>query len=231
MKKQVNRRTVLTCAALVLAGVGMAALVARAEEKAAPRTPPKFENAYFYDAQGKFLPERAKDAYIEVMKYHGYPVMPGLREKLWVSDYGIGEFARLGLGAWMFINNAEEDGYRFMQMDLYLLPNQMLPEHYHLKTEKAREKMEAWLVRHGSSCIIGEGEETPGIREKMPESQRASATVFHAQLTTPGQCVKLNRITARHSQIAGPEGAIITEVANFHDDSGVRHTNPKLVFP
>lgn len=65
----------------------------------------------------------------------------------------------------------------------------------------------------------------------MPESQRATATVFHALKTGPGQNASLNRATARHAQIAGPEGCILTEVANFHDNDGVRHTNPKLVFP
>ncbi len=29
------------------------------------------------------------------MKYHGYPVYDGIREKLWVSDYGTGQFAKL----------------------------------------------------------------------------------------------------------------------------------------
>lgn len=233
MKSPMIRRTVLTCAGLALAGVVLAAFGARAEEKAAAKAAaPKFENAYFYDANGKFLPDRAKDAYIELMKYHGYPVFPGIKEKLWVSDYGIGEFAKLGLGAIMPANRDEKDQRdRYMLQDLYLLPGQMLPEHYHLATAKAVPKMEAWFVRNGSAYIIGEGEETPGLKEKMPESQRASATVFHAVLATPGMCVDLNRPTARHSQIAGPEGVIETEVANFHDNDAVRHTNPKLKFP
>jgi D-lyxose ketol-isomerase len=191
-----------------------------------------FDNAWFYDKDGKFIEERGKDAYIELMKYHGYPVFPGTKEKLWVSDYGIGEFTKLGLGALFFANPEEEpEGYRFLMQDLFLLPNQMLPEHYHLKTEKSVEKMEGWLVRHGSATIIGEGDETPGLKERLPESQRATATVLHGVLAKPGDFIKLNRITARHGQLAGPEGVIETEVANFHDNDAVRHTNPKLKFP
>ena len=68
------------------------------------------------------------------------------------------------------------------------------------------------------------------IREKIPESQKDAVTVCHAAATKPGGFVKLNRAEARHWQLAGPEGAIITEVANFHDNDGVRHTNEKIVF-
>ena len=39
-------------------------------------------------------PEKGRDAYIAVMKYHGYPVFEGMREKIWVSDYGLGKFER-----------------------------------------------------------------------------------------------------------------------------------------
>jgi len=45
----------------------------------------------------------------------------------------------------------------------------------------------------------------------------------------PGDHVELNRPTARHWQYAGPEGAILSEAANFHDGEGVRHTNPNIV--
>jgi len=100
-----------------------------------------FDNEYFYNSDGTFNPERGKDAYIALMKYHGYPVFDGLREKLWVSDYGTGQFTKLGLGAIGFIND-QESGY--LGQDMFLLPGQMLPEHYHLRTEKGRAKMEGW---------------------------------------------------------------------------------------
>jgi len=189
----------------------------------------KFANEDFY-SNGEFDKEKAKDAYIAVMQYHGYPVPESFKEKLWVSDYGIGDFANLGLGAVMFMNDEKE---RYMLMDLYLLPNQMLPEHFHLPTDKGKEKMEGWLVRHGVSHIVGEGEETPGLRAMIPKSQQGveCVTVFHDTVCKPGMYAQLNRPTARHWQLAGSEGAIITESATFHDDTGVRHTNPKLVFP
>lgn len=232
---RINRRTMLKTTGTGLSLAALSGCVSGKQHAPSISTCPgmslNFKNEYFYK-DGKFDVEAGKTAYIALMKYHGVPVFEGIREKLWVSDYGIGEFASLGLGANMYLNiDAPNKAERYMLMDLYLLPNQMLPEHYHLETKNALPKRESWLVRNGLSYIIGEGDETPGTREMMPESQRASATVFHAQKTGPGETVTLNRPTARHSQIAGPEGAIMTEVANYHDNEGVRHSNPKLVFP
>ena len=103
-----------------------------------------FDNASFYGKDGTFDVEKGKDAVLALAAYHGYPVFPGMREKLWVSDYSTGQFMKLGLAAYMFKNNEDD---RYMLMDLFLMPGQMLPEHYHLKSAKSVEKMEGWLVR------------------------------------------------------------------------------------
>jgi len=97
VKKMITRRTVLqtagTAAGLSVAGCSPA-------EKATAKKPNiNFDNAYFYDAEGKFKPEAAKDALIALMKYHGYPVFPDVRDNLWISDYGAGQYAKMGLGA------------------------------------------------------------------------------------------------------------------------------------
>jgi len=55
-----------------------------------------------------------------------------------------------------------------------------------------------------------------------------NATVKHEVVAEPGDFVPLNRATARHWQLAGPEGAIITEVANVHTGSAVRHSDKAL---
>lgn len=211
----------LSCTMLVLPLTG-----ALAEEASGPPRELAFDNASFYDAEGNFLAEKAKDAYVELMKYHGYPVFEGIRDRLWVSDYNTGQFTKLGLGAVIFVNNERD---RYMLMDVYLLPNQMLPEHWHVATDDNPVKMEGWLVRHGLSHIVGEGEPNLSPEVVIPECHmNGTATVMHAVITRPGEFVKLNRPGARHWQYAGPEGAIITEVANVHDGAGVRHSDKAL---
>jgi D-lyxose ketol-isomerase len=214
-----------------VAAVGLSAQVCSAatKQRRAKKAKLQFKNASFYDASGKFMPEAGKDAYITLMEYHGYPVYPDVREKLWVSDYGTGQFTKLGLGANMFVNDEKD---RYMVMDLYLLPNQMLPEHYHVSTDKHPAKMEGWVVRHGLSYVYGEGEPTPNMKAVVPKCHmNGTVTVSHEVILHPGQFTPQVRATARHWQYGGPEGAILTEVANVHADSGVRHSDANLVFP
>jgi len=228
-RQGINRRTMMKT---VSAGVVLssAAKTLPAEPRPGARSL-RFRNEDFY-TNGKFDLEAAKDAYIELCKYHHYPVFKDARDKLWCTDYGTGEFTRVGLGANIFLNHKGDNvGDRYMLLDIYLLPNQMLPEHYHLETPEARPKMEGWLLRHGFAYIVGEGEPTPGLKEKVPQSQRESCTVWHALAAEPGDVAQLNRPTARHWQLAGPEGAILSEAANYHDGEGVRHSNKNLVFP
>lgn len=228
----INRRGMLKATGMAgvgMAGVGMAWLSAQARAAESRRKSPlKFNHDDFYTADGKFDMKAAEDAYIKLMKYHRYPIFEGLRERLWISDYGVGEFTKVGLGAICFLND-EESGY--LGQDIYLLPGQMLPEHYHLKTDKAPPKMEGWHVRHGVSYVYGEGQPPERMKAAIPESQQKYVTVMHETILKPGQSCKLNRPTAHHWQFAGPQGAIISEYGTFHDNDGVRHHNPKLVFP
>ena len=188
-----------------------------------------YNNADYYNKDGSFNAKKAKDAYVRLMEYHGYPVFKDVREKLWVSDYGTGQFTKLGLCANMFKNNEED---KYMLMDIFLLPGQMLPEHYHLATDNNPAKLEGWLCRHGMTYVYGEG--TPNMSPKVivPDCHMGGkVTVEHEVILRPGEFTPLNRAGARHWQFGGPEGAIITEVANVHDNDGVRHSDANLVFP
>jgi hypothetical protein len=183
----------------------------------------KFENAFYYK-DGKFDEEKAKDAVVALLRHHGYPVYPGLREKLWITDYGLGRFAEVGLAAVMWVNN-EKDHY--MMLDIFLMPDQMLPEHWHQAAKENPSKLEGWLVRYGLSHIVGEGE--PNLTVKVPRIHNGGkVTVQHEVAAKPGDFVPLNREGAHHWQFAGPEGAIITEVANIHTNAGVRHLDKAM---
>ena len=223
-ENRIDRRTLLATGA----GVGLGLAAGTSTAPAAAPAAIAFKNAEFYDSKGKFSKEAAKDAYIALMRYHGYPVFEGLREGLWVSDYGLGKFTELGLGAFGFLND-QESGY--LGQDLYLLPRQMLPEHYHLPTPKGPSKMEGWHVRHGISYTYGEGERTKNMYAVIPDFETEHVSVFHETALRPGQSTKLNRKGAHHWQFGGPEGAIVSEYGTYHDNDGVRHADPRLVFP
>ncbi len=209
-----------------LAGLAALSQSVSGEEKAPKQGGIAFDNAEFYDAEGKFLEDKAKQAVVRLCQYHGYPVFPGLADNLWVTDYGVGRFAELGLAAYVFVNNEED---RYMMLDIFLLPNQMLPEHWHVAAEGNPAKMEGWLVRWGISHIVGIGEPNLSPEVVVPKSHwEGRVTTHNVVVGTPGTFVPLAQVNSRHWQFGGPEGGIVTEVANVHTNAGVRHTDPKL---
>ena len=216
-------------------GLASATLVTPAVAQVVPRrrntrpgtqAAPIFNNADFYGADGKFNAEKAKDAVLELCRFHRYPIFPGMREKLFVTDYNLGQFTSVGLACIIFVNNvAGESSY--MMLEIYLLPNQMLAEHWHEKPENAlaAQKNEGWLIRWGRSYVVGEGEAKLPPEVVVPKVH-GEVTVDHCVTADPGDFVPLTRIGSRHWQLAGKEGVILTEVANAHDGGAVRHTNP-----
>ena len=193
------------------------------------RTVPVFNNADFYSSDGKFNVEKGKDAILELCRYHRYPIFPGMREKLFVTDYGLGQFTTVGLACIIFVNNvAGESSY--MMLEIYLLPNQMLAEHWHEKPENnplCAQKNEGWLIRWGRSYVVGEGETNLPPEVVVPKIHMdGKVTVHHCIVADPGDFVPLTRIGSRHWQLAGKEGVILTEVANAHDGGAVRHSDP-----
>ncbi len=118
-----------------------------------------------------------------------------------------------------------------MLQDLFLLPGQMLPEHWHEKVNKYPAKLEGWLVRNGKSYIVGIGEDNlskyPDI--KIPSChENGSVTVKNVTPAGVGEFVPLKEVLTHHWQYAGKEGAIITEVANGHVNEAVRHLDKKI---
>ena len=225
-----NRRNILKGAGLVGAGLCTGCTVESAPE---PQPTVKrridFDLPYFYNADGTFNSNRAKDAYITLMLYHGYPVPSDIREKLWVTDYGKHEFTRLGLGAYMVVNNRE---HGFMMMELFMLPGQMVPEHYLLATNQNSVKMMGWFCRYGLLYVYGEGLPTAMMRAVVPMCHmNGTVATKHEVILEPGVYTQLVRPAAPHWQFAGPQGAIVTETSNYHDEEGIRFMDPSVRYP
>jgi D-lyxose ketol-isomerase len=187
---------------------------------------PKHRNEEFYK-DGKFLPEKGKQAYLEMMARHGYPVPESLRTNFWATDFGLGDFVNVGMGGVFWIND-EKNGY--FAHEIYLLPGQMIVEHGHDATAKGQAKMESWHVRHGRIYTLGEegGPIPPEV--KLPKSQDKYITVSKCYTLDPGDIRTLNRVTAKHFMMGGPSGAIVSEYASFHDGEGLRFSNPGVKF-
>jgi D-lyxose ketol-isomerase len=220
--KHITRRGALKGMA---AGAAAVSLLGGNQANAAETTDelPAWKNADFYK-DGKFDAEAAKKAYYTLMEFHKFPVMPVLKtDQFWVLDFGLGNFAEAGMGGIFYINDKRDD---YLLHDIWLLPGQMIPEHCHLKTETVAAKMEAWLVRHGMAWMYSVGTPNPGDEDRIPPMHRKIAVARSAKKTMPGEVVKLEVAEQKHFMLAGPQGAIVTEVATYHDMAALRFTHP-----
>ncbi len=208
-------------------GATLGTLMLRPRLLAADSNLPKeltMQRSDFYDAQGNFLIAKARDAYYALLKRIHYPITPAVEKNIWIADFGLGDFPRVGMGGMIWINRQE---HNYLGMDIFLLPGQMIPEHSHVATDKARPKMESWQVRSGSIWTFGEGEPTPELFAHIPESQLATVHSKHGVALGLHETADLNRVNAWHFMVAGPEGAWVTEYGQFQDGAALRFSNPK----
>lgn len=178
----------------------------------------------FYNAAGEFQVAKGLDAYCQLLEAIHYPVTETVKKNMWVADFGLGDFPRVGMGGLVWLNRPD---FNYFGLDILLLPNQMIPEHKHIATDKAKPKMESWHVRFGEIVTFGEGEPTPAFFDRVPESQRATCKSKHASVLRLHETDDLNRVEAWHFMVAGPEGALVTEYGLFQDPAALRFTNPK----
>lgn len=190
----------------------------------------KYPNSHFYNRDGSFNDKTSRAAFAELFRFHNYSLTDTILadENFWVADFGLGDFANVGMGGIFFVND-KEHGY--FGHEIYLLPGQMIPEHYHLPAEGKGAKHEVWQVRHGSIYTMSQGGTLADLPKevKLPESQlRDNAiTCFLGKKQVVGNIETLAKLEEPHFMIGGPEGTIVTEYASYHSGEGLRFTNPK----
>lgn len=254
---QVSRRNVLASS---LAGAGLLLAGSQSITGCAATGPQgissmKPKSSDFYDSKGNFQADKAKQAYYDLMKRFNYPISDALRsDQLWVCDFLQRDFASLGMGG-IFFSNAKgvygksgagdykgefkDQSFGYLGHDIYLLPGQTLPEHFHIGgPEGYGPKMESWLVRHGEIHLFGEykgaGDEVP--ISDLPKSDRPWGygeswfkCKYAAHRTArSGQMYSLVDPESRHFMRAGSRGAIVSEFATYHNH--VDFTKPGMKF-
>ena len=185
------------------------------------------DNKQFYDANGKFNEEAAKRAYLGFLKQSGYPVNDTIAKKLFVTDFGLGRFTDAGLGVIVWWG---DEKYNYSGLDAYLLPGQIIPEHWHAKLRNIPEKMESWLVRHGEVYAYAEGAPTPNMKAKLTDADAAYVTMKNERILRVGEIAGISHPLEKHWMQAGPEGAVFTEFSTFHSGEAVKFTDPKIKF-
>jgi D-lyxose ketol-isomerase len=224
MSRQLNRRSMIASAAAVAVGAAGAAQSRAAEAADASPKVKTWASADFYDADGKFLTDKAREAYYDMFRRFGYPISKRLQREMWILDFGLGDFANVGMAGIFWLNRQD---YNYFGHEIFLLPGQMIGEHKHVATKKGAAKMESWQPRRGMIYTFGEGEPTADLLDKIPASQRDIVHSRHCKPLAIDELADLNRLEAWHFMVAGPEGALVTEYGTFHDVDGLKWSNPK----
>ena len=183
-----------------------------------------YTNADFYDAAGNLLLDNAREAYYDMFRRFHYPISERLKKDMWILDFGLGDFAQVGMAGIFWLNRQD---YNYFGHEIYLLPGQMIAEHCHVATSKGGAKMESWQPRKGNIYTFGEGEPTPEFVDKIPASQREIVKSRRCLPLGIDEIGHLSRLTAWHFMVAGTEGALVTEYGTFHDMDGFKLANPK----
>ena len=240
MKKDCAAAGVL--AGLMVAGlsVGLTGFVTGCKTAECPFAAKKeckgMSNAEFYK-DGKFNSAKAKQAYFDMMTRFHVPIYAALTKDdgfFWAADFGKGDFTSYGM-AGVFWCNEKAEGY--FGHEIYLLPNQSIPEHRHLPTtdkdgKAIRCKMESWQVRYG--YVYGFSEVGEPNLEKYPEAKAHLSklqipclkSVHVDRWEADGSVHKLPGPETWHFMMGGKDGAIVSEYATYHDGAGLRFSVP-----
>lgn len=84
----------------------------------------KYTNADFY-VDGKFNGEVSLKAYLEMFEFYGVPFTDFMKENMWISDFGLGDFEHAGMAGVFWVNDPVN---RHFGHEIYLLPGQMIPD-------------------------------------------------------------------------------------------------------
>ncbi len=185
----------------------------------------KYTNADFY-RDGIFQKDIAKKAIKQFIIQQGETYTEYMDSLLWISDFGLGDYEHVGLASVTWFNDPE---YDYFAMTMYLLPDQMIPEHVHrpISTTPTRPaKHESWKVIKGMVYNFSEiGDATPN----PPAISNSFGTPVCQNFTTlyPTYTQRLSKPESWHFMIAGPQGAIVDEYGIHHDRRGWFSSNPR----
>ena len=246
MKKMLTLLSSAACLALVSTGCQPTA--AKKSCTPCPKTQCRtakinYTNSEFYDCNGFFKPETAKQAYYDMMSYYNYPIPPVLKTgKFWICDFQTKDMANLGMAGIFWVNDkgtyaqagqkqyhSDEYGkkpYGYLGHEIYMLANQTLPTHRHLAGHEGfGAKMESWHVRYGKVRFYSEYK-NPGSKliSDLPEDEKPwgyGKEWYKCKYyldAGPGETVTLNNPESwHHLQDISGIGSIISEYATYHN--------------
>ena len=152
----------------------------------------------------------------------GIVLTPAEREGMEIAEFGLGDFAREGLGVVVYVNN---DTY--CAKELVMPPGQTCPEHRHPPVGGSPGKRETFRCRRGVVHLYVEGDPTPNPAAAPPGDPAGRYTAFHEVTLRPGEQHTIEPDTLHWFQ-AGPDGAVVSEFSTSSRDEADVFTDPAI---
>ena len=164
--------------------------------------------------------ERARERAAVALAEAGIVLTPEERNAIEVTDFGLSDLERIGLGVVVYVNTE-----RVCAKELVMFGGQTCPEHRHPPFGGTPGKEETFRVRTGLVYLYVEGDPAPepAVRPPRPEHH----TVWHEVVLRPGEQYTVSPDT-RHWFQAGPEGAIVSEFSTQSRDDLDVFTDPEI---
>jgi D-lyxose ketol-isomerase len=164
--------------------------------------------------------ESARERAATALEQAGVVLRPEERETIEVVDFGLGDLERTGLQMLTYV-----DTERLCGKELVLFPRQACPEHRHPPHDDSPGKEETFRCRRGLVYLYVEGEPThePTARPPRPEHY----TVWRELVLGPGRQFTIPPNTLHWFQ-AGPEGAVVSELATWSRGELDHFTDPEI---
>lgn len=247
MSGMVSRRKLMAGAAVACAVAAVPGKAMNSENKGGLMSKEFYTN-------GALDLDKVKKAYFDLMNRFNYPIPDIMKtDNFWVCDFAQGDILAMGMGGIFFINekgeykksgsaqyagNYKDENFGYLLHDIYMLPGQTLPEHTHKGgAEGYPPKMESWQVRYGEAYFYGQFKHTDEVLiSEWPEAKRPwgygedwfQSKYIAKRDAKTNQMYTMADPETWHGLVAGPEGAIITEVATYHNH--VMFSKPGMEF-
>ena len=139
-----------------------------------------------------------------------------------VVDFGLGDFAREGLGIVVYVNTD-----RYCAKELVMLPGQTCPQHRHPPGGDDPGKTETFRCRRGVCHLYIDGPATPAPEVAPPDGKAAFYTAARQITLRPGEQFTIPPNTW-HWFRAGPQGAIVSEFSSTSRDEADDFADPAV---
>lgn len=140
-----------------------------------------------------------------------------------IVDFGLNNFEKIGLSILIYVNTK-----RVCAKEMYLLPNQVCPEHRHPNINGKSGKEETFRCRRGKVYLYVPSKKSSQESVTVETQVESVFTVFKEIILDEGEQYTIYP-DSLHWFKGGSEGAIVSEFSTYSTDAHDIFSDPKII--